>query len=142
MPENINTLLGFDYGKKVIGVAVGQTVTLTATPLEIIKVKNNQVNWMLIHSLIKQWQVDALVVGIPKDLPLNKQHITQACVDFPQNLKKHTQIPVFLIDEQYTSVAAYAAAKNSVGKMPKRLDSIAAKIILESWLRHPSKESL
>ena len=84
MPENINTLLGFDYGKKVIGVAVGQTVTLTATPLEIIKVKNNQVNWMLIHSLIKQWQVDALVVGIPKDLPLNKQHITQACVDFAQ----------------------------------------------------------
>ena len=57
------TLLCFDFGTKRIGVAVGQTLTDTATPLEIISVRNNRPDWERISALIKQWQPQALLVG-------------------------------------------------------------------------------
>ncbi len=59
-------VMGFDYGSKRIGVAIGQTLTATASPLTIISVKNRQINWAQITALIQEWQPDTFVVGLPK----------------------------------------------------------------------------
>ena len=64
--REINTLLCFDFGTKRIGVAVGQSITKTASPLKTVKNKNNKPDWKDIEQLIKEWQPDALIVGIPQ----------------------------------------------------------------------------
>ena len=64
MPE---TLLGFDYGTRRIGVAVGQTLTGTATPLTALDSENTRPDWEAISALIQEWKPSALVVGYPVD---------------------------------------------------------------------------
>ena len=60
-----NTYLGFDFGMKRIGVAVGQTVTKTAKALFTLAAKNGTPDWQIIEALTKEWQTDGFVGGIP-----------------------------------------------------------------------------
>ncbi len=66
--REINTLLCFDFGTKRIGVAVGQSITQTASPLKTVRNKNNKPDWNDIEQLIKEWQPDALIVGVPLNM--------------------------------------------------------------------------
>ena len=68
-------ILGFDFGTKYIGVAIGQTTTHTARPLTCLKVKNQHINWQDIDQLIKSWNPGQLIVGIPIDM--QGKHNTQ-----------------------------------------------------------------
>ncbi|WP_246345213.1 Holliday junction resolvase RuvX [endosymbiont of Lamellibrachia barhami] len=61
----INRVLGFDYGTRKIGVAVGQTITATATALETLLPVKNKPDWQRISQLIDEWRPDALIVGLP-----------------------------------------------------------------------------
>ena len=133
MPDTYNTLMGFDFGMKVIGVAVGQTITQTATALNTLPAKSGAPQWPSIQQLIDTWQVQAFVVGIPYDLQPHNKHIADACLCFADALFTQFKLPVFLVDEGYTSVEA----KRQATKKQKRYDSIAAQIILESWLTNP-----
>ncbi len=76
--REINTLLCFDFGTKRIGVAVGQSITKTANPLKTVKNSNNKPDWNDIEQLIKEWQPDALVVGIPLNMMDEVQEMTVA----------------------------------------------------------------
>ena len=122
-------LLCFDYGEKRIGVAVGQTLTGTATPLETVPVKNNKPDWERIAELIKQWSPDALVVGDPLHMDGSRQDMTEAADRFSRQLAGRYKLDVHRADERLTSHEAKQRLKDT-----RNLDPVAAQIMLESWL--------
>ncbi|KHD11587.1 Holliday junction resolvase [Candidatus Thiomargarita nelsonii] len=125
-----NYLMGFDYGSKRIGVAVGQTLTATARPLAIVRIKNQQIDWTHITALIQEWQPDALVVGLPKHADGSDSTSTIAARRFSRQLQGRYQLPVHTIDERLSSIAA----AQRISPNRKDLDAVAAQIILETWL--------
>lgn len=126
---NNQTLLCFDYGKKRIGLAVGQTITSTATALEIIKVVNNKPDWTTIEKIIGEWNPDKLIVGHPYTLDGERQEMTDAAEKFSRQLQGRFNLPVELIEEQLSSFEARRELKST-----RDLDAVAARLILETWL--------
>lgn len=129
----MGTLLGFDYGPAKIGVAVGQTVTGTATPLTTLRAVDQRPDWEGIGRLIGQWQPEALVVGLPRDMEDRDTEVTARARRFARQLEGRYRLPVHMMDERLTSMEALQIT----GHRPKRieeLDAIAAKLILETWL--------
>jgi putative Holliday junction resolvase len=136
-------LLGFDFGMKRIGVAVGQTVTRSATPLGVIAANQGVPQLDKIAKLIKTWQPQALVVGIPLNMDGTEQPLTAAAKHFAQLLEKEFAIPVFEMDERLTSVEAKARAFDAGGYkalQKTQIDSIAAQLILQNWLAQQSAD--
>jgi len=123
------TLLCFDYGKKRIGSAVGQTVTATATALETINVNNTNPDWESIKRLINEWRPDKLIVGHPLTLVGGRQKMTDAAERFSRQLEGRFKLPVELIEEQLSSFEARRELKST-----RKLDPVAARLILETWL--------
>ena len=107
------TLLCFDFGTKRIGVAVGQTLTDTASPLEIITVRNNRPDWERIGALINQWQPQALVVGNPLNMDGSRHPIGAAVDAFARKLQGRYRLPVLQADERLSTVEARARQRNS-----------------------------
>lgn len=127
------TLLGFDYGPAKIGIAVGQTVTGTATPLSTLRAVNQRPDWTGIERLIREWAPEALVVGLPFNMDDTEAEPAPAARRFARQLEGRFRLPVHLADERLTSLDA----KRSLGRKPKKieeLDALAAKLILETWL--------
>lgn len=136
------TLLGFDYGSRKMGVAVGQTITQTARPLEPFKMQHGMPNWDQFTQLLRHWQPIALVVGIPVNEGFEDQQMVLAAKKFARRLQGRYRLPVFGVDEQLTSFVAREALIDYGGaKALQRnsVDSIAAQFILETWLREYSK---
>ena len=134
------TFLGFDFGFKRIGVAVGQQLTNTATPLSTIDAKMGVPDWNVIEKLIKQWEPQALILGIPTCIDGSELYTTSAARRFAKQLKKHFSLPVHLVDERLSTVEARDLLFKEGGyrKIKKtEIDGIAACIILEQWLQHP-----
>ncbi|MEE8233103.1 MAG: Holliday junction resolvase RuvX [Gammaproteobacteria bacterium] len=130
MPDTreINTLLCFDFGTKRIGVAVGQFITQTATPLQTVKNKNNRPDWDHIKQLIDEWQPDALIVGVPLNMMGEIQEMTVTSEKFMRQLHGRFHLPVYDVDERLSS---FEAAQRT-GKTTD-LDPVAAQAILETW---------
>jgi putative Holliday junction resolvase len=126
---NNQVFLCFDYGKKRIGVAVGQTITSTASPLETINVINNNPDWESITRLINTWQPVSLIVGVPLTMQGARQKMTEAATRFIRQLKGRYNLPVYEIDERLSSYEA----KQRLGST-WNIDSVAAQAILETWL--------
>ena len=124
------TLLCFDYGEKRIGVAVGQTITSTATALQTVLVINKQPDWEAIKILIDEWKPDKFIVGHPFTLHGTRQKMTDAAERFSRQLKHRFKLPVDLIDEQLSSYEAQQELKST-----RNLDPTSAKLILETWFR-------
>ena len=127
-----DTLLGFDYGGKRIGVAVGQTLTGTARPLTSVRVKNAIPDWETITRLIRTWEPDALVVGWPLNMDGTEQASTQAARTFQRQLENRFRIPVHTADERLSTREAKARLA-SRGTPKAEDDPVAAQVILETW---------
>jgi putative Holliday junction resolvase len=130
----VGTLLGFDYGPAKIGIAVGQTLTATATPLETLRAVQQRPDWDGITRLLEEWEPEALVVGIPYNMDDSEAEIAGRAHRFARQLEGRYHLPIHLVDERLTSLAA----KEELGRRPKRveeLDAIAAKLILETFLK-------
>lgn len=126
--REIKSLLCFDFGTKRIGVAVGQTITQTATPLQTVRNKNNRPDWNNIEKLIDEWQPDALVVGLPLNMMDEVQEMTIASEKFMRQLHGRFHLPVYSIDERLSSFEA----TQRTGKTTD-IDPVAAQAILETW---------
>ncbi len=136
------TIIGFDFGLKHIGVAVGQTVTRTASPLPSLKAQSGVPNWDIITELLKRWKPDQLVVGAPFAENGKEQRITQAARGFANQLEARYQLPVIMVDERYTSIEArsHLFAKGGYRALDKAsIDGLAAKIITESAMNQGGK---
>jgi putative Holliday junction resolvase len=138
------TALGFDFGLRRIGVAVGQSLTQTAGGLSIIPAHDGEPEWPAIERLATEWHPQALVVGIPYNADGSEQPITEQARVFAQTLGDRLGLPVYLVDERLSSHEAETElkAERQAGRRRLRkgdIDSRAARLILESWLREPAR---
>ena len=134
MSQRPATLLGFDHGEKKIGIAVGQGVTGTASPLLVLPVRQRRPDWSAISKLIETWEPDALVVGLPLDRDGSEQPASRAARLFRDQLAGRFGIPVHMIDERYSTLEARQRLSER-GTPLAEDDAVAAQIILESWLQ-------
>lgn len=125
------TLLGFDFGTRRIGVAVGQRVTGTSRALTTLTAREGQPDWAQVEQLIATWRPDALVVGLPLALDGSRSEVTAAAERFARRLHGRFRLPVHMQDERLSS---YAAEQLTEGSRRDRLDATAARIILQDWL--------
>lgn len=138
--QSTQTYLAFDYGERRIGVAVGQAVTGTATPIVTLGAKHTAPDWDAIKSLIHEWEPDALIVGLPTITDRSSQRLASKITAFCQALRARFARPVHTIDESFTSTEAYYQLRTQRRLGRKRvltkedIDRWAAAIILESWM--------
>ena len=134
---SVRCVLGFDFGLKRIGLATGQTITGTASPLVTLQTVNHTPDWNSIEKHIRQWRPDALIVGIPYLPEGGESDITRAARNFSKELEQRFNLPVYNIDESLSSVAAEEHLKQDmkISKHNKHeIDKMAAAIIVQSWL--------
>ena len=133
-----DTFLGFDFGNKKIGTAVGQTTTGIASPLQTIRSISQQPNWNLISQLIKEWKPAGLVVGVSKQADGSDNIITPRMLKFCRQLEGRYNLPVYQIDEAFSTFEAkqmlFDDLQVSAGKLWDVQDQLAAQLILQSWL--------
>ena len=131
------TVMGFDFGMKNIGVAVGQEITGTANPLTALKARDGIPDWEQIASLLQEWKPELLVVGLPLNMDGTEQDMTAAARRFGNRLHGRFGLPVEWQDERLTTYEAL----DQLGirsKMDSRqrsdVDRLSAQLILQSWL--------
>ena len=136
MPE---TILAFDYGLRRIGVAVGQDVTASASPVGVVNNGEQGVDHDRIRAIISEWHPTRLVVGMPTYADGSPAAITAAVEGFIDELGQYG-LPISTIDERYSSLEAGQALKNarkqgSRGRISKQdIDAAAAVFIAERYL--------
>lgn len=134
MPD---VFLGLDFGLRRIGIAVGQTLTRTASPLGRINARDGEPDWPALDAIIKEWQPSGLVVGLPLNMDNTEQFLTECAKTFKNALQQRYALPVHMIDERLSTLEAksrlYQAGKHRA-LHHKGIDSVAAQIILEAWL--------
>lgn len=139
--KSARTLLGFDFSKNRIGVAVGQELTATVTPLTTLHAQNSKPDWDGITRLIMEWQPDLCIVGLPLTEEGGEQDASQAARRFANQLNGRYHLPVELVDERFTTREAQSLMQESAMSKKDRqnkanIDKIAAQLILQSWLDH------
>jgi putative Holliday junction resolvase len=130
----LQTLLGFDFGTQRIGVAVGQSITGTATALCTVNARNQQPDWDRISELINDWRPDGLIVGLPLHADGSDSDITTAARKFAQQLEGRSGLPVHTMDERLSSHAAEQLQRRDKAAAKAGVDAVAAMIILQDWL--------
>jgi putative Holliday junction resolvase len=133
-------VLGFDFGTRRIGVAVGQGLTRSASALVTLSNRNGAPDWEAIGRLIEQWQPAALVVGLPLNLDGSDHEITRLARRFGNRLRGRYNLPVYTMDERLSSAAAEALLAEQ-GRYDKAdVDKVAAQLILQGWLEQQATE--
>jgi putative Holliday junction resolvase len=128
-------ILAFDFGTKHIGVAVGQTVTRTSSPLIVLNVaREGKEIWNTISSLIDEWKPDQLLVGKPLNMDGTPSEMMKKVDPFFKKLQKISSIPCELVDERLTSFEAKHLMQED--SKDDRIDDLAAKIFLDNWIEH------
>ncbi|WP_198138761.1 Holliday junction resolvase RuvX [Erwinia typographi] len=133
------TLLSFDFGTKSIGVAIGQQLTGTARPLPALKAQDGTPDWSKIEALLKEWQPDRVVVGLPLNMDGSEQLLTARARKFANRIHGRFGVQVDLHDERLSTVEARAELFERGGfrALSKgSVDSLSAVIILESWFEN------
>lgn len=132
-------ILGFDFGLRRIGVAVGQATTHTASSLETVS-HGQQPDWPAIDRLVREWKPETLLVGLPLGPDGDETEMSRAARRFGAALQKRYSLETVYADERLSSRAAeerFADLRASGGlrrKSATQLDAMAAQIILENWL--------
>ncbi|HWP95115.1 MAG TPA: Holliday junction resolvase RuvX [Gammaproteobacteria bacterium] len=138
--ENDAVYLAFDFGLKRIGVAVGQRLTGTASPLTTLSAQGGEPDWKAVARLVAEWRPAALVVGLPYNVDGSPQPFTGEARRFAERLAAHCALPVHLVDETLSSHAAAEGLRERRQAGGRRIrkheiDQAAACVILETWLR-------
>lgn len=122
----METVLGFDFGLKRIGVAVGNTVLKQAQPLTIISAATNEAKFAAIATLMKEWQPALCIVGLPRHPDGAEHEMTVRCRRFANQLHGRFDVTTVLVDERYSS----AVITHQRGDL---IDDQAAAIILQQY---------
>ncbi len=130
---NTMVVLGFDYSPSQIGIAVGQALTATASPLESVAGDDTGgPDWGTIAALIKTWRPETLVVGLPLKEDGGEQENSRRARRFRNQLEDRFGLPAHMMDERFSTLEARSRLA-SVGKPGADDNPLAATIILESW---------
>jgi putative holliday junction resolvase len=142
MPESSRPkiVLAFDFGLRRIGVACGDTLSRSAVGLEAVPADLSGPRWQVIASLMRDWQPDMLVVGLPYNVDGSDSDQTRAARGFAAELALRYALEVALVDERYSSLEAEARLKSARESGLRRrrvaksdVDAAAACVILERW---------
>ncbi len=137
----MSCILGFDFGTRLIGVAVGNRYTGTARAAGIVNNSAKGPDWARCDALFDEWKPDTLLVGLPLTMDGAEQSTSRAARAFATTLEQRYLRTVHLVDERLSSIAANQrfAEQRSRGQAKRKdaaaLDALAACIIVESWLR-------
>ncbi|WP_050984925.1 Holliday junction resolvase RuvX [Thiorhodospira sibirica] len=138
------TLLGFDYGTRRIGVAVGNRYTQSANPLEVVANRASGPDWQALDALVKDWQPEGLVIGWVSYADGREHPLARAIQRFADQLGQRYGLPLYRVNEYASSAEASArleAARQHTGRKRSKtpaLDPLAASLLLEQWFaEHP-----
>ena len=134
----IKTLLAFDYGTRSIGVANGQTITCSASPLTELRACDGTPNWGEIEKLLKDWQPDLVLVGLPLNMDGTESDFAARARKFARRLHGRFGVQVTMVDERLTTREAKSMVKHRGSYRDNPVDALAAQLILESWLQDPT----
>ena len=142
-PESIaGVVVGFDFGTKRIGVAVGQTVTRSAAALCTILMGRKHEPWKTISEIRTTWQPAAFVVGWPYAQPGEENPVQVAIGHFAAGLARRYRLPVFAFDETLSTADArarfFGGDHHRSVRFAAQKDELAARLILQSWLDEPA----
>ena len=140
MPDTPETIMAFDFGLRRIGVAVGQQITNSASPVDVVANTDRGPNWMRIGALIHEWQPGRLIVGMPLHADGSPSDMSNEVRSFAAELDRY-QLPVELVDERFSSIEAEERLKTMraeglrgrIGKAA--IDAASAVLIAERWLK-------
>jgi putative holliday junction resolvase len=132
-------VMAFDFGERRIGVACGDTISRTASPLGIVRVESCG-PWQQIETLLKTWMPNLAVVGLPYNADGSESALTGAARRFAAQIKERFSLEVRMVDERYSSIDAQARLKQQRASGVRRrriakgdIDAAAACVILERW---------
>ncbi|MCB2262591.1 MAG: Holliday junction resolvase RuvX [Candidatus Thiosymbion ectosymbiont of Robbea hypermnestra] len=129
----MGALLGFDFGPRKIGVAVGQTITRSASALTTLRSRGNRPDWVRIEQLVREWQPQGAVVGLPFNMDDTEGVMAPGARRFARQLEGRFGLAVHLVDERLTSLEARRWLGRDATSL-EAIDAMAAKLILETWL--------
>lgn len=124
-------VLAFDFGTQRIGVAYGQSLTRTAQPLDTLRARDGVPDWTQLEALVERWQPDVFVIGLPYNMDDSESELLRRARRFGGRLEGRLHRPCFGIDERLTSFEARGEIMR--GQSAGGVDSIAARLILETW---------
>lgn len=137
LTNKVQSLMGFDYGKKRIGLAVGQRLLQSGNGIGYVNATDGKPNWEQLDAFIKEWQPDGFVVGLPINMDGTESDMSRRANKFSKRLQGRYGKPCFTIDERLSTFAAKEEAKAQGHKGHYKsdpIDALAAQFILESWL--------
>ena len=128
--------IGFDYGLSRIGVATGQTLTQTASPLTALPAQNGTPHWETVEQLLAEWKPDVVVVGLPLHQDGTMSNMADRAKKFGQRIHGRFGVRVAFIDEYESTREAreHLSYSGKASDQGGKLDATAASIILERWL--------
>jgi putative Holliday junction resolvase len=99
-------IIGFDFGQKRIGVAIGNNISKSAQALITIESTSSNQKFEVIQKIMDEWQPVSIVVGVPFNVDGSEHKVTNLCKKFAKQLEQKYALPIYLIDERYTSIEA------------------------------------
>ena len=133
-------LMGLDYGNVHVGVALSDELGMTAYPLEVIKRKDSnklRKTFARIEEIAREYKVDKIIIGLPLNMDDSESEISKTIIDFSENIKRRTGLPVELWDERLSTLEATDILKEAGIKVQDRktyIDKIAASFILRRYM--------
>lgn len=128
-------ILGFDFGTKKIGIAAGQQLTRTASPVGTVRVHDGLPMWPELDAIIQTWQPKAFVVGCALNDDQSVSKTAEKAQAFGFQISERYKIPVYFENEHLTSFEARQLNKSRSSKKAHNIDALAAMLILETWLK-------
>ena len=133
-------VMAFDFGLRRIGVACGDTLSRTASPLATLSAGGDGAHWEKVAALLRDWQPSLGVVGLPYNADGTESPMADRARSFARELQDRSGVPVEFVDERYSSLESYARLKEAraAGARKRRVtksdvDASAACVILERW---------
>ena len=124
-------IIAIDFGEKNIGLAVGNTETMTSSPISIFKKTKTGFNWAELTNQILEWEPSKIIIGKPLNMDGTRSDIMEKVESFGKKLESLIDIDIEFYDERLTSFEARQLDEDS-----EMIDDVAAKIILDSWLNN------
>ncbi len=143
MSANSTTYLGFDFGTRRMGVAVGRSLLGTATPLPPISARDGIPDWSIIEALVAEWKPDGFVVGLPLNMDGSESEMSRRATKLGKRLQGRFNKPYFMMDERLSSHEAKGVVIAQGGDRDfgrNSVDGLAAALILESWFAQAGDE--
>ncbi|WP_250655522.1 Holliday junction resolvase RuvX [Alkalimarinus coralli] len=143
MSTELKTCLGFDFGTRRIGVAVGRRLLGSASPLPPITARDGIPDWSDIEKLVAEWSPDGFVVGLPLNMDGSESEMSRRATKFGKRLQGRFNKPYFMMDERLSSHEAKGYVIEQGGDRDfgrNSVDGIAAVLILQSWFAAQENE--